>query len=76
MNPLLGMNVLLDSHLQGQEDGGEKTQVRNQGFLLTAFNRESYWTPVFLILRPVGDLSFLGKKEKLSCLCLWNMTYT
>ena len=42
------MNVFLDSHLRGQEDGGEKAQVRNQGFLLIALSRESCWTPVLL----------------------------
>lgn len=48
VNLLLGMNVLLDSHLRGEKDGGEKGQVRNQGFLFIALSGESCWTPVFL----------------------------
>lgn len=32
--------------LKGQEDGGEKAQVRSQGFLLIALSREFCRTPV------------------------------
>jgi len=56
VNPLLGMNVFLDSQLRGQEDGGEKAQVRNQGFWLIALSGESCWTPVLLCtLTRVGN---------------------
>lgn len=48
VNPLLEINVFLVSHLRGQEDGGEKAQVRNQGFLLIGLSRESCWTQVLL----------------------------